>query len=130
MTAVAAPKSRFLNWLEGTALIAVLQGIPFAANCSMMLLLFGDRLVSSGRGLAIFVLLATLAHALLTPLMSGPRGWKIFEKSYEPVFFDDSLSLADKIATWRVQPRSARQLMRTVILMSLLVIAVLFVSLG
>jgi hypothetical protein len=40
------------------------------------------------------------------------------------VFFDASLSFSEKIAQWRAQPKASSQLLATVIMLSLLAVAV------
>jgi hypothetical protein len=57
------------------------------------------------------------------PLL-GRRFPKRFEKAYEPLFFDATLPLAEKVAGWRSKPHVSVQLMATVIMLSFLSIAV------
>jgi hypothetical protein len=123
MNAVAAPKSRVLNWLEGVTLAGILQGVPIYANAALILRLFNPDMVRPEHGAITFVVNATLVYALLAPLLAGPRCRKIFKHGYEPIFFDPTLSFADKVAQWLAQPRVSLQLLSTVIMMSLLAVA-------
>jgi hypothetical protein len=125
MNAVAAPKLRLLNWLEGATLAGILQGVPIYANAALILRLFNHDMVRPEHGVIFFVVSATLVYALVAPLLGGPRCRKIFKNGYEPIFFDPTLSFADKVAQWRAQPRVSLQLLSTVIMMSLLAVAVL-----
>ncbi|MGC2082443.1 MAG: hypothetical protein WA702_03675 [Bradyrhizobium sp.] len=125
MTAIVAPKSPFANWLEGVILTAILQGLPTYAGAALMLRLARQDLVRPEWGAISFVVIATIAHALLTPLLSGPRCRMIFKYGYEPLFFDPLLPLADKVAQWRAQPRVSVQLVTSIIMMSLLAVAAL-----
>jgi hypothetical protein len=125
MNAITAPKSRLLNWLEGVTLAGILQGVPIYANAALILRLFNHDMVRPEHGVIIFVVSATLVYALLAPLLGGPRCRKIFKHGYEPIFFDPTLYFADKIAQWRTQPRVSVQLVSTVLMMSLLAVAVL-----
>jgi hypothetical protein len=127
-TIVVAPKSRLLNWLEGVALAIILQGGPIYASAALILRLANHDMVHPGRGLIFFLVIANFIYGLLSSLLGGPRGRKFFKHGYEPVFFDRTLSFADKIAQWRVQPRVTVQLLRAVIMLSVLAVAVL--SLG
>lgn len=68
---------------------------------------------------AIFVALATLLHAVAMPYL-GPRFPKLFKNSYEPMFFDASLSFSEKIFRWRTQPTTSLQLVTIVMMLSLL----------
>jgi hypothetical protein len=124
MNAVAAPKSAAQNRLEGYALTAMLQGFPiFAAAALMLKLTHSPEIVGQRYGAAIFVALATPMFALLTPWLAR-RFPKKFSNGYEPLFFDASLSFAEKIAKWRIQPTASLQLLTTVLLLSLLAVGV------
>jgi hypothetical protein len=127
-TIVVAPKSRLLNWFEGMALVSILQGFPIYANAALILRLAHHDMVRPGRGLILVVVSATFIFAVLASLLGGPRCRKFFKNGHEPLFFDRTLSFADKIAQWRVQPRVSVQLVSTVIMMSLLAVAVLSVG--
>ena len=128
MNAIAAPKSPQMNGLEGFALTAIFQGFPTFAIAVLVLKLAGSHeIVGEKGGAAIFVVLAAIFHALLTPWV-GRKFPKIFKNGYEPLFFDASLSFADKIARWRTQPLASLQLVSIVLMLSLLAVGV--VSLG
>ena len=124
MNAVAAPKSSAQNRLEGFALIAVLQGLPtFAAAVLVLKVMGAPEIVGERYGAAIYVVLASLVYAALTPLLTA-KFPKRFVHVHAPVFFDASLSFAEKVAQWRSQPMVSLQLMTTTITMSLLAVAV------
>jgi len=122
MTAIAAPKSHLANVLEGLALTAVLQAVPIYASAALMLKLMHSDLAGSSRALTT-VIIATMLYALLVPLL-GRRFPKRFEKAYEPLFFDATLPLAEKVAGWRTRPYVSVQLVATMIMLSILAIAV------
>jgi hypothetical protein len=124
MNAIAAPKSRAQNRLEGIALTAIFQGLPTFAAAAMLLKLAGHEIAG---GAMLFVVLASTFYALLTPWLS-PKFPKFFKNGYEPLFFDAGLRVAEKLARWRVQPAVSLQLMTTVLMLSLL--AVVLVSVG
>jgi hypothetical protein len=127
MNAIAAPKSSAQNRLEGFALTAFFQGLPIFADAVLMLKLIGAReIVGERGGAAIFVALAALVYAAVTPWLAARV--QRFRTAYEPLFFDAGLSLSDKVAQWRTQPRVSLQLLTTTMLMSLLAVAV--VSMG
>jgi hypothetical protein len=124
MTAISAAKSSVQNRLEGFALSALLIGFPtFAAAVLVIKLMGAHEIVGEPGGAAIFVLLASLAHALL-----GPAVGRLFPKrakhAYEPLFYDARLSFAEKIAQWRTQPMASVQLVSNVLLLSLLAVGV------
>ena len=123
MNAIAAPKSRAQNRLEGIALTAIFQGLPTFAAAAMLLKLAGHEIAG---GAMLFVVLASTFHALLTPWLP-PKFPKFFKNGYEPLFFDASLPVAEKLARWRVQP-AVSLIMTTVLMLSLL--AVVLVSVG
>lgn len=54
----------------------------------------------------------------------GPKYPKLFQASYEPLFFDASLSLKQKVANWSAQTKTQLQLVMIVIMLSLLAVAV------
>ncbi|MGF6306120.1 hypothetical protein ABIB82_000460 [Bradyrhizobium sp. i1.8.4] len=127
MNAIAAPKSSAQNRLEGFALTAILQGMPTFAAAVLMLKMFdAPEIVGERYGAAIFVVLASLVYAAITPWL-GARFPRRFAHAYAPMFFDASLSLSEKIAQWRSQPGVSLQLVTTVIMMSLLAVALVSV---
>ncbi|MDD1527363.1 hypothetical protein C7U92_23630 [Bradyrhizobium sp. WBOS7] len=120
-------KSRLHNALEGLALTAILQSFPTFALAAFLLKLCGDRDLAGDPGVAIFVAIASLAHALLA-VTFGPSLPHLFKTVYEPKFFEAHLSLSDKITAWRTQPVASLQLVTIVLLLS--VMAVVTASLG
>ena len=128
MNAIAAPKSPTQNRLEGFALTAIFQGVPtFAIAVLLLKLVRSHQIVNDPGSAAIFVVLASLIYALITPWLA-PKFSKFVKHGYEPLFFDASLSFSEKIARWRVQPVASLQLVSTVMVLSLLAVAV--VSIG
>jgi hypothetical protein len=124
VNAIAAPKSRRLNMLEGMTLSAVLQGLPTFAAAVLVLKFVGtSEIVGQTGGAAIFVVLTMVFYALTVPFL-GPKFPRFFRKSYEPIFFDATLSLGEKLSQWRAQPRTSVQLVTTLIMLSLLAVAV------
>jgi hypothetical protein len=124
MNAMSAPKSPQTNRLEGFALTALFQGFPTFAAAALMLKFVGSHeIVGQRYGAAIFVVLAALFYALLTPWLARKFPNR-FRHGYEPLFFDASLSFIEKIARWRTQPVTSLQLVTNVILLSLLAVGV------
>ncbi|MCC8983240.1 hypothetical protein [Bradyrhizobium acaciae] len=128
MNAIAAPKSPAQNRLEGFALTAILQGLPtFAAAVLVLKLVGAPEIVGERYGAAIFVVLASLVYAAIMPQLAAkfPRR---FGNAYAPMFFDARLSVSQKITQWRTQPNVSLQLVTTMIMMSLLAVAVVSVG--
>ncbi len=124
MNAIAAPKSSAQNRLEGFALTAIQQGLPtFAAAVLVLKVMGAPEIVGERGGAAVYVVLASLVYAAITPLLAA-KFPKRFVHVCAPVFFDASLSFSEKIAQWRSQPAVSLQLMTTTIMMSLLAVAV------
>jgi hypothetical protein len=124
MNTVSQTKSPEKNRLEGFALSAMFLGLPTYAVVVLALKLFGShQAIVEGPGAAIFVVLASLFHALVMPSL-----WKRFPKfikhGHEPLFYDARLSLSEKIAQWHSQPAVSAQLVTTVMTMSLLAVSV------
>jgi hypothetical protein len=128
MNAVAAPKSARQNWLEGVALCALFQGVPiFAAAVLLLKLVSSNPIVSQPGGPALFVVVSSLLYALAIPVLA--RKFPLLVKnSYEPIFFDASLSSSEKLLRWRTQPTIAQQLVTLVMMLSLLAVAVVTVG--
>jgi len=124
MNAISAPKSSRANRLEGFVLTALFQGFPTFAAAALMLKFVGSHeIVGQRYGAAIFVVLAALFYALLTPWLARKFPNR-FRHGYEPLFFDASLSFIEKIARWRTQPVTSLQLVTNVMLLSLLAVGV------
>ena len=124
MNAVAAPKSRRFNSLEGLLLIALFQGVPIFASAALIKKAIGDArtIADKGFGVVMFVAISSLVFALITAWL-GPKFPNRFRKLYEPLFFDATLSFQEKLIRWRTQPTVSLQLLTTVIMMSLLAVA-------
>jgi len=124
MDVIATPKSPQLNRREGFILVCLFQGFPTFAAAVLMLKMFGSHnIVGQPWGALIFVLLSTPTFALLSPWL-GRKFPNTFKHAYEPLFFDPTLSFADKIARWRTQPATSVQLLTNVMMLSLLAVAV------
>ena len=122
MDSITTPKSPQANRLEGFVLTALFQGFPTFAAAALMLKLVGSHEIV-GHGAAIFVVLAALFYALITPAL-GRKFPNRFRHGYEPLFFDASLPFIEKIARWRTQPVTSLQLVTNVMLLSLLAVGV------
>ena len=114
MNAIAAAKSSVQNRLEGFALTAILQGFPTFAAAALLLKLARHEIAG---GLVLLVVLASVLHGLFTPWLA-PKFPKFFKHSYEPLFFNASLSFVEKIEKWRAQPTTSLQLVTNVLLLS------------
>ncbi|CAN7443163.1 hypothetical protein LJR220_004011 [Bradyrhizobium sp. LjRoot220] len=127
MNAITAPKSPGLNRLEGMTLTATLQALPTYAAAALLLKLVGSsQIVSYPGGAATFVVLASFFHALILPWLAS-KCPKFCKASYEPLFFDTSLSFAEKVMRWRTQPMASLQLLSNMVILSLLAVAALSV---
>ena len=128
MNAIAAPKSRAMNWLEGVTLCAILQALPTFTGAALFLKIAGSiDIVTQTGSAAFFVLTTSILYAMLTPYVAA-RFPRLFGKSYEPLFFDASLSFPEKVLRWRTQPMVSLQLLANMIMLSLLAVAVLSVG--
>jgi hypothetical protein len=127
MNAVATPKSSASNLIEGLTLTAIFQAFPtFTAAVLLVKLAGSPELASPPGGVALFIGLAMLFHTLAVTWL-GPRFPRFFKNAYEPLFYDATLSFSEKIARWRVQPVASLQLLTTVMMLSLLAVAVVSV---
>ena len=128
MNAIAASKSRMQNWLEGTTLTGLFQSLPTFVAAAMLLKLGGtSHLVKAPGNLLVFVITAALLHAIVTPWLA-PKFPRFFKHAHEPLFFDAGLSFSEKIVRWRTQPLASLQLMASVMMLSLLALAVMTVG--
>jgi hypothetical protein len=119
MNAIAA-KSSAQNRLEGFALTAILQGFPTFAATALLLKLARHDIAG---GVVLFVVLTSVLHGLLTPWLA-PKFPRFFKNSYEPLFFDATLSFSEKIEKWRGQSVTSLQLVTNVLMLSLLAVGV------
>jgi hypothetical protein len=121
---VAVPKSRRLNLLEGMTLTAIFQAVPNFAGAVLLLKLMGSReIVGKPGGAAIFVVVTALIHAVSITYLA-PKFPRFFRNSYEPLFFDATLSFSEKLLRWRTQPATSLQLVTIVMMLSLLAVGV------
>jgi hypothetical protein len=127
MNAVATPKSPVLNLLEGMTLTAIFQAFPtFTAAVLLVKLSGASELTSRSGSIVTFIVLAMLFQTLAVTWL-GPLFPRFFRNAYEPLFYDATLSFGEKIARWRVQPVASLQLLTTVMMLSLLAVAVVSV---
>lgn len=120
MSAITTRKSRTINWLEGVTLLAGLQALPSFTAVALVLKLDGKFDMASRPGsAAIFVLAASILSALVTVWLA-PKFPRVFRSSYEPIYFDASLSLSEKILRWRTHPTGSLLLLTNVLMLSLL----------
>lgn len=128
MNAIAAPKSHRHSQLEGTMLTAIFQGAPIFAETVLLLKLAGghEAFVQKGAGATIYVALASIMFALIMTWL-GPKYPRFF-KTYEPLFYDATLPLSERLARWRAQPVVSLQLVTMVLLLSLLAVAAVSVG--
>lgn len=101
-------------------LTAIFQAVPTFAGAVLLLKLVGSKEIVGQPAAAYFVVMTSIFYALLTPHFFGTRFPKFFENSYEPLFFDATLSFSDKIFRWRTQPTASLQLVTMVMMLSLL----------
>jgi hypothetical protein len=127
MNATTVSKSALLNRLEGMALTALLQAMPTYAGAAMLLKLVNSQTIGYVGSAAAFVALTTFFHALMMPWLAlkYPR---FVKNSYEPLFFDAGLSMAEKVMRWRTQPMASLQMLANMVMLSLLGVAVMSVG--
>jgi hypothetical protein len=124
MTTVAESKTPERNRLEGFVLNAVFVGVPTYAGVVLTLKLCGaHEAIAEGWGAAVFVPLASFFHALIAPsLWNGfPR---FVKRGHEPLFYDARLSFSEKFRQWHSLPEVSAHLAKTVIVLTVLAIAV------
>ena len=124
MNAIAISKSSRTNRLEGIALSAALQGLPTFTIAVLLLKLFGSAAIIGDPGGAAFFVVVTSVLSGTVSAWLGPKYPKLFQASYEPLFFDASLSLKQKVAGWSAQTKTQQQLVSISIMLSVLAVAV------
>ena len=117
MDTAATFKSATANTCEGIVLTALVAAPNFAGSV-LILKLIDVRILG---GAVAFVLFASTALALFTAWL-GP-GHPRLCKNYEPVFFDPTLYLEQKVQLWLGKPGTAGQLLKTSFMLGLLAIA-------
>jgi hypothetical protein len=124
VNAVTSAKSGALNTLEGIALTAFLVFFPTMTGAALLSkLTHMHQGVDAAGGAASFVLLSSLTGGLFA-WWWGPR-YALFKPTYEPVFFDTSLSFTGKFVAWCERPKRSHRLLTMVFMLSLLAIGVL-----
>jgi hypothetical protein len=117
-----AAKSVVANRREGIMLTA-LQAVPALSGAVLALKLAGSSaIVGQPAGPVIFVLLVSLTVASFTAWL-GPK-YPGRYRNYEPAFFDPSLSIKEKVQRWLDNPRTSRQLLQMVCILTPLAIMV------
>jgi hypothetical protein len=107
--------------------LTALQVLPMFAGSALLLRLAGSPIVDGHYGAVAFVLETSLLSGLMVPFLS--RNFpSLFKSSYEPLFFDASLSLSDKIMRWLAQPLTSWRLLTSALMLSVLAVAVLSVG--
>ena len=103
---------------------AIFQAFPtFTAAVLLVKLAGSPERASAPGGVGLFIGLAMLIQTLTVTLL-GSRFPHVLRNVYEPLFYDATISFSDKIARWRVQPVASLQLLTTVMMLSLLAVAV------
>ena len=122
MTPAAGKTATFI---VGTLLIAIVFGLPTFVGAALLLKLFhSSAIVADSQGIVGFV----VSTSLLTGLMAGwlgPRYPRLFVGSYEPAFFDGSLSLSEKMSRWLAQPLCQRRVLTSMLMVSMLSLMVM-----
>jgi hypothetical protein len=127
MNAVAR-KPRALSQFEGMVLSAVFQAFPTFTAAALLVKLSGvSSMTSHAESVVTFIILAVLFQSIAVTCL-GPHFPRFFKQAYEPLFYDTTLSLGEKIARWRVQPVTSRQLLTTMMMLSVLGAAVMCVG--
>ena len=119
MNAATSVKSAAANKWEGT-ILTTLQAFPNFAGSALVLKLFDWQIIG---GPVIFVLFASALLGAVTAWL-GPKNPNLC-KNYEPLFFDATLSVEQKIQRWLAKPTTAKQLLQMLFMVGLLAIAVL-----
>jgi len=110
------------------ALTAVFQAFPTFTAAALLVKLSGlSDMTSHAESVVTFIVLAVLFQSIAVTSL-GSRFPRFFKQAYEPLFYDATLSLGEKIARWRVQPVASRQLLTTVMMLSVLGAAVMCVG--
>jgi hypothetical protein len=113
------------TFLLGALLVAILFGLPTFVAAALLLKLFhSSAIVADSQGPVSFVLITSLLTGLMTGWL-GPRYPKLFVGSYEPVFFDGSLSLSEKMSRWLAQPLCQRRVLTSMLMVSMLSLMVM-----
>jgi hypothetical protein len=96
-----------------------------AGGSALLLKLFGGHMVNQPGGAVIFVLMACGMLGWVTAWLAPkfPKGFK----NYEPLFFDATLSIEEKVQGWLARPATAKQLLQMSFMVALLAIAVMTV---
>jgi hypothetical protein len=124
MTTLAAPKYATQNRLERFALYALLQGMPiYSGVVLMMKLIDASEIVGERYGAAIFIVMTSTFHGLVTPWLA-PKFPRFFRQNSAPAFGDPTLSFSEKVSHWLAQPKTAVQLLSNLLFLSILAIGV------
>ena len=125
MTTTSVGKITLASFAAGVLLVAIMFGLPTFAGAALLVKLYGsDVVVRDGHGVVPFVVTASLLTGLAAGWL-GPRYPKFFVGSYEPVFFDASLSLREKVSAWLAQPRCRQRVLTTMLMLAMLSVMVM-----
>jgi hypothetical protein len=128
MDAGTTAKSGRINRLEGTALTA-LEILPTMTGGALLLRLgshFGGSHLYNYEAVNM-VVGGSLGYALLMPWLA--RNFPSpFQATYQPLFFDASLSFSDKVTRSLTQPSTSWRLLTNALMLSVLAVAVLSVA--
>jgi hypothetical protein len=124
MSTLTALKSRHYNRLEGVALSAILQGLPFCAAVTILLKVHGKVHLFGHPAIGVvFAATTSILYALLVQYL-GFRFPDAFRDTYEPLFYDPGLSVAGKVRRWITRRRAFRQVFGNAMLMILVAVLV------
>ena len=125
MTTAATGKTTLASFVLGVLLVGTLFGLPTFVGAALLLKLFhSSAIVAGSQGIVGFVVTTSLLTGLVAGWL-GPRYPKLFVGSYEPAFFDASLSLRDKIARWLAEPRCQKRVLTSMLMVSMLSLMVM-----
>src|SRR5205823_209437 len=104
---------------EGIFLSAALSGVPTFAGAVLLLKLFNSDLANHA---IFFVASASILFAAAVAYL-GPKFPILQKSSYEPLFFDGSLSFREKFDRWLTQTVTSQKLITSTLLLSVLSVA-------
>jgi hypothetical protein len=125
MTTATTGKTTLASFALGVLLVAILFGLPTFVGAALLLKLFhSGAIVAGSQGVVGFVVSTSLLTGLLAGWL-GPRYPKLFVGSYEPEFFDATLSLSEKVSRWLAEPRCRQRVLTTMLMVSMLSLMVM-----
>ena len=124
MNAIEVPNTRSAGRLQGIALTAIFIDVPTFTGAVLLLKLFGSQSIVGDTGGAAFFVFTTSLLAGIAASYLGPKYTRFFAASYEPLFFEVSLTVKEKLLRWQAQPKTTLQLVTQVMMLSVLAVAV------